>query len=179
MATKVGEASMNEHTIQLNAALSIFDENLVDIKEALSENILHDLKELQAWPTSSDATKQEIYTELIKLEREGVVTNRSKTIKRIVSYQQHKLSPKHGSITDEMIERAKEYPIKEMWAELVNSPIRGGMTKCCFHPDKTASMSLRMHNRYRCFGCDERGSVIDLYMKINKVNFIQAVKALQ
>lgn len=170
---------MSEHTIQLNAELSIFEDNLEDIKEALSENILHDLKMLQPWPTGSNTAEQEIYEELAKLEREGIVSDRSKTIKRIVSYQQHKLSPKLGTITDEMIEIAKEYPIKELWAELVNSPIRGGMTKCCFHPDKTASMSLRRHNRYYCFGCDERGSVIDLYMKINKVNFIQAVKALQ
>jgi hypothetical protein len=83
-----------------------------------------------------------------------------------------------GAITEDDIISAREHPIKELWTELVGSPIRMGMTKCCFHPDKTASLSLRRHNRYHCFGCDERGDVIDLYMKLQKVDFVQAVKQL-
>lgn len=165
-------------SIQLSEALSIFGDHLSDIRKACVENIKDITTAYQ--PAKEMTEDDEMTVENIWLHINNI-TIKEKTepmirvIKRIDGLKLYS----GGGITDAMIEQAKEYPIKQLWAELVNSPVRGGMTKCCFHPDKTASMSLRRHNRYRCFGCDEKGSVIDLYMKLNKVNFIQAVKALQ
>ena len=84
----------------------------------------------------------------------------------------------HNGVTDTQIENAREYPIQDLFTELVNTPIRGGMAKCPFHPDKTASMSLRRHNRFHCFGCDAKGDSIDFYMKIQGCDFLTAVNKL-
>lgn len=82
-------------------------------------------------------------------------------------------------VNQQMIDAAKEYPIEEIYAAHVHHPIVHGMAKCPLHEDKTASFSMKKHNRYKCFGCSAQGSSIDLYMKLNNVDFINAVKALQ
>ena len=105
----------------------------------------------------------------------AIIEKPSRVVKRIVALQQPRsVSQAFNSITDADIERAKEYPIEELY----EGTLRAGMGKCPFHEDKTASLSFRRYNRFRCFGCDARGSVIDYYMKLNGVEFIQAVKAL-
>lgn len=52
-------------------------------------------------------------------------------------------------------------------AEKLGVVVKVGMIKCIFpgHPDKTPSLSIR-ENRFQCFGCGEKGSVIDFYMAI-------------
>jgi len=72
------------------------------------------------------------------------------------------------------IARAKEYPIGSLIE--IN---RSGFAKCPFHNEKTASFKVWIkENRWYCFGCNERGDVIDLYMKMNGVDIKTAVKAL-
>ena len=99
---------------------------------------------------------------------------------RIIKRIKNRLAPpRAGRITDQDIQTAKDYDIKELYTELVGTPIRHGMCSCPFHgTDSNPSMSLRKFNRYKCFSCDEKGDPIDLYMKLNDVNFIQAVKKL-
>lgn len=165
------------HTIQLNAAISIFEDNLNDIKESVSDNILFTLSNLEPWPTSQDPEVQDVLNALQRLEREQIINPRTKTIKRIVSYQQHKTAPKHGQITDQMIERARETPIKELWESLVGQ-VRHRQGHCPFHDDQNPSVSVGKYNRYNCFGCGAKGSTIDLVMNINNLKFIDAVKFL-
>jgi hypothetical protein len=72
------------------------------------------------------------------------------------------------------IARAKEYPISRLIE--IN---RAGFAKCPFHNEKTASLKVwEKENRWYCFGCNERGDVIDLYMKMNNVDIKTAVKSL-
>lgn len=52
--------------------------------------------------------------------------------------------------------------------------------KCPFHDDKTASLHVYpKDNRFHCFGaCNQGGSVIDLYIKLNNCTFKEAVHKL-
>lgn len=158
--------------IGLQQALEVFENNLDDIKEALASNIIVDLNNRQPftgpWPAD----------DLNELVVEKITADRTRVIKRIVSYQQSKASPQRGKITDADIEQARNYPIAEMFEQLTGQQPRHNMVKCPFHDDNQASMSLAKHNRYKCFACDESGDVISLYMKLQGVNFIQAVKKL-
>jgi hypothetical protein len=78
-----------------------------------------------------------------------------------------------SGITEDMIERAREYPIESL---IGNS--RRGNVLCVAHDEKHPSMSLK-GNRARCFSCGYYGDPIDVYMKLNGVGFIEAVKSLQ
>ena len=50
---------------------------------------------------------------------------------------------------------------------------------CPFHHEKTASFHvLDRQGYFKCFGCQEKGSVIDFVMKIENVEFIEAVEIL-
>lgn len=52
-------------------------------------------------------------------------------------------------------------------------------TKCIWHKDENASLVFdEQRNTFYCFGCQEHGSVIDLVMKIENCNFIEACKKL-
>ena len=78
-----------------------------------------------------------------------------------------------GIITNDMILRAKEYPIKS----LLPNPVRRDMTNCISHNDKTPSMSIK-NNRAYCFSCKFKGDSIAIYMFLKGVNFKTAVKNL-
>lgn len=75
-------------------------------------------------------------------------------------------------ISDEDIEKAKNYPIENLIE--VN---KEGFALCLFHDDHHPSMYCRK-NYYYCFSCNASGSTIDLYMYLNNVNFIEAVRFL-
>jgi len=93
--------------------------------------------------------------------------NLNKEIKRLKMI----LYPIKGEITDDMIQRAKEFPI----IELIKN--RRGMALCFNHPDKRPSLSLKNNYAY-CFGCGYSADSIKLYMDLNNVDFKTAVKAL-
>lgn len=78
-----------------------------------------------------------------------------------------------GRITEEMIERAREYPIEN----LVEAN-KSGMAICLFHEDTRPSMSIKKFNRARCFTCGKKADVIEIYQKINGASFKDAVRAL-
>ena len=163
-----------KHTLTLHQSLDIFSDSLEDIKQACIENIDDIVSNTKkgnfGW----------VSEEVLKLKIEYHTRHYRKSLKAIVSRQQVSLNPLQAlsKITDEQIERAKEYPIQELYESLTGNTIRGGMAKCPFHDDKTASFSMRRYNRYRCFGCEEKGSVIDLHMKLNNSTFTKSVRAL-
>jgi len=79
----------------------------------------------------------------------------------------------HGIITNDMILRAREYPIKN----LLSNPVTNNMTNCISHNDKTPSMSIK-NNRAYCFSCKFKGDSIAIYMFLKGVDFKTAVKNL-
>ena len=78
---------------------------------------------------------------------------------------------KKGQITDEMIQKAREYPI----TDLIEN--RRGMALCPFHNDKRPSLGLKNNYAY-CFGCGYSADVIKFYMDLYNVDFKTAVKIL-
>lgn len=169
------------HTLPLNRALKLFSDHLSDIKEACAENILHNISQVPEIPEGLSGLEEELWQEVHKLQVEQAIGPRKRIIDRIVARQQHIGNPRRigTMVTDEQIEAAREYPIEELFATLVGTKVKRGMTNCPLHADDdTASFSMRRYNRFRCFGCDERGSTIDLYMKITGAKFGEAVRAI-
>jgi hypothetical protein len=81
---------------------------------------------------------------------------------------------KENKITEEMIERAREYPITELME------FKKGFAFCPFHAERTPSFHYdRKHNIAFCFGCKKYADSIELYMYFNKTSFIETVKRLQ
>lgn len=85
-----------------------------------------------------------------------------------------KNTKKGNRITRTDIEKARAYPIESL---LQN--IKGGKTHCIggTHKDKHPSMDVR-NNFAHCYSCGWHGDAIAVYMKINGVDFITAVKTL-
>lgn len=77
-------------------------------------------------------------------------------------------------VTEADIARAKEIPITS-FIEVG----RSGFTKCPFHPETNASFKYYANqNSWWCYSCASGGSVIDLVMKQQNIDFLSAVKFL-
>ncbi len=75
-------------------------------------------------------------------------------------------------ITDEMIIRAREYPLEDLIE--VNS---AGFAICPFHPDHKPSLYIK-NGFFYCFVCGKSGNAIDLVMARDNLTFVEAVKRL-
>lgn len=78
------------------------------------------------------------------------------------------------------IEKIKNIPIRSVLDRL--NVKRSGSNYHCIspaHQDDTASMSVKDNENYfHCFGCNVGGSVIDLYMNLYGISFIEASRRL-
>lgn len=79
---------------------------------------------------------------------------------------------REGRITDEMVKRAKEYPIGNLVE--VN---KQGYALCVNHADKKPSMFCRNNFAY-CFSCGFNDSAIGVAMKVWDCSFIEAVRRM-
>lgn len=147
------------------------------IKDAITASLLADMATLHKRPTTGDTALDEVRGWVDDYRIHEKIDDRVRMLKRIVARQQNAGKPARG-VTDEMIQQAREYPITDLFESLVGTPIRNGMASCPWHDDRNASFSMRRYNHFRCFSCGEKGSVIDLYMKMNGVKFYQAVQQL-
>jgi len=76
-------------------------------------------------------------------------------------------------ITDDDIDRAKEYPIDQL-IDFV-----GGFAPCIFHNEKTGSMKFYPStNSTYCFGCHKAADAITIYRTLNNCDFRTAVRNL-
>ena len=94
--------------------------------------------------------------------------------KKVNFLKYYNQGPQEETITPEMIETAKNYPIENLIE--VNSRL---FSFCPFHDDKRNPNLYCKNNYYYCFSCGAHGSVIDLVMKRDKLTFKQAVLRLQ
>lgn len=76
-------------------------------------------------------------------------------------------------ITDADLERARAYPIHDLL-----KVSRAHKTLCVWHDEKTASLHVYADNHVFCYSCQRRGDSIDVYMAVNHVTFVEAVRAL-
>jgi len=84
-----------------------------------------------------------------------------------------------GKITDEDIAKAKEFLIEDMYiGTLRKSGIR--LTgNCLFHEEDSPSFFIFPDNSWWCFGCNQGGDSISFKMRLDDINFIEAVKQLR
>ena len=81
--------------------------------------------------------------------------------------------PKGDVVTPLMVERAKQFPIRELLE------VRRGVSLCLWHDDHKPSMKIYdKQNRVHCFACGHGGDTIDVYMALNGCDFRTAVRAL-
>lgn len=78
-----------------------------------------------------------------------------------------------NTITDDMIERAKEHPFSEL------IELKGNRAKCPFHDGKSSTSFSVKDNRGYCFGCSWKGDTIEFVMQKDGMTFPEAVKYLQ
>lgn len=77
------------------------------------------------------------------------------------------------------IEKAKAYPIEQLFTGRLRRSGKSLAGLCPFHTEKHASFTINLHtNYYTCYGCQKHGDSIDFYMKLNEVDFPTAVKEL-
>lgn len=88
-----------------------------------------------------------------------------------------------GSILpEEIIEEIKEKnEITEVISQYIQIKAMGANYKalCPFHSEKTPSFVINgQRQSFKCFGCGEGGDVIQFIMKIENLDFVEAIKLL-
>lgn len=81
---------------------------------------------------------------------------------------------REGDVTDEMIEKARQYPFTELLV------FKGKDAMCPFHEGKTPALRLYPEeNRVWCFACNRGWDTIGWWMEKNDRSFRDAVMSLQ
>lgn len=138
------------------------------------------LKQCLASATAEFEQNREQYIELVRegKDAQNCVRLAEELVKRINGYKrtiditEGKIEAKYA-ITDEMVERAREYPIENLLEVGQNR-----RAKCCFHQGEGWNMDIRK-NYAHCYVCGETGDVIKVYRKLHDCGFQEAVLALQ
>lgn len=87
--------------------------------------------------------------------------------------------PRKSSITDLDIQKAREYPLQDLYAGQLKHMSGKHQGLCPFHDEKTSSFYIfEKTNSYYCFGCHASGDAIDFIMKLEGKTFINTVKYL-
>lgn len=116
-------------------------------------------------------------TEELKIERAKKVLSKNKAKEEERNKAKSILveveSSRNSKITDEQIARAKSCPIKDYIKTSNNKAV------CIFHSEKTPSLHIYPKtNKFYCFSCHKNGTVIDIVMQLEGLNFVEAVKRL-
>jgi len=95
--------------------------------------------------------------------------------KRIKAWNNIKTQKTKPKIDGDDVSRAKSVPITNFLKFNSN-----GFAKCIFHSDDTPSLKYyKKSNIVHCFACQAHEDVIGVYMKLNGVNFKEAVEKLK
>ena len=82
----------------------------------------------------------------------------------------------------EALERAKTADIVELASKYLpklRRSVKTYCTNCVFHEEKTPSLFLYPEtSSYHCFGCQSHGDAIDLLVKLENIDFKEAVRRL-
>lgn len=111
---------------------------------------------------------------LIK-ERLDEEKRKLRAYERLVAKEGLMFKKEIGSITDEMIARAKEFPFEELLPE----PLKHGRCKCPIHGGKNSQSFSVKNNRGKCHSCGWYGDTIKYVMDTEGYSFPQAVRRLQ
>lgn len=179
---------MEENTITLRQALDMFDENLIEIMDAVASNLRDDIaayeKESQILPRETPLMRT-LTDSVIRIGAEQRFSDRARTARIIAMRLEDKQvrHPQRGRITDGMVARAREHPIEQMYVGKLSKKGGDMWGVCPFHSEKTASFHISpKKNVWYCHGCSQGGDAIAFYMKANGMepkDFPKAVRAMQ
>lgn len=161
--------------MRIHEALDIFDENIDDIIDAIRENIRDAVTEINA--ENEKLGKTWVAKEVGRIIIEQQVGDLIKRHNVAIQHRDAKRNPTPGRITVVDIERAKEYPINELYVGKLKKHNKTYTGLCPFHNEKTPSFHIK-DNRFKCYGCDAFGDSVDFYMRTHNVSFTQAVNKL-
>lgn len=170
--------------LQLTEALDLFDEHLLEIRDAMADTVLFYMEmEKTFTPLHTQNTEHDAWyycTHLplaVKANIQNHIDKQKNTIRRIQYRINAKKAPAlyKNRITDNDIAQAKEMPLCEIYPLKIN---KAGFCLCPFHNEKTPSMKIYKENTFKCFGCGAWGDAITFYMQMNNVDFVSAVKKL-
>lgn len=151
---------------------------IIKTTPSTSIGIRRDWVEFVAKELNEEITEIELLVRKLSIEEQ--ISGYMQTIKRINSNIQHKNKPTNQRITDLDIQRAREVPVEQLYDGVLRQSGGKQWGNCPFHNENSASFCIHADGGWSCFGeCGTHGDTIDFYMKLNKVNFIQAVKSLQ
>ena len=171
--------------LSLHESLDVFSDHLPDIRAALIDNMSADLELVVPPPEVEGELQKELWAELYQLEVEQLIYKRKIVLERINSrLQPRTIQQRAGQITEDDIERARQFPIDQMYAGRLFGKDQGRrFGHCPFHQEKSASFCIHPNKgegeRWSCFGaCNEHGDAIAYKMKADKVDFLTAVREL-
>jgi len=142
----------------LDEQIQTVNHNLLRCHTSCTDNTLS--KETKEFATQSIALLTE---ERIKLKKEK---------KMVLSFKGH---ASRNQVTPDMIAQAKLYPVESLLPQN-----KKGFLPCIFHSEKTASMKINKYKNFAyCHGCHESADSIKIFMHLNNVSFLDAVRNLQ
>ncbi len=157
--------NINEFKREVDAGVANL-EYLQHRKDVLSQMMLDEVRYQERM---KQAKVPEWFQEISKSRLKKYIEEYNKITRQIEFLKNPNLN---SSITPEMIEFARDYPIEEL-DELIT--VKNGKAYCPFHDDKKPSMSVT-GNLFHCFGCGEKGNTITFVMKMTGLDFVGAVK---
>jgi hypothetical protein len=172
--------------LPLNSALSVFADNLPEIRKALIENVEEIVKTYsphKELDVDGEWAIEDIYGHVNWLKIQEDVVPMLQTVRRIDSYR-HFTNPKNksiGGVTDLDIENARHVEADWFIQEAQLSTRRPFRGQCPFHPDHDPSLTLMKSKQkgtlyLKCFACGTHVDSIGYIMKRDNVGFIDAVK---
>lgn len=161
-------------------ACELFEENIKDITEAMSDNLLHDVR-------AHKADKKQLGTswiadEVRRMSFDNAFGDRIQRLRMVRMHQESKEHPERyrNRLTPMDIDRAKAVPIHTLNPNKMKKTTGGKYIGLCpFHNDKRhPAFYVFKDNKYKCFTCGVHGDAIDFYKQTHNVPFREAVNAL-
>lgn len=174
-------------TLPFNQSLSVFEENLPDIRTACIDNATHIINQHSPYAqldVDQPITEESIVKHIEYLYIEQHAKPLLNTVRRIDSYRKFKNNHhQEGSITELDVQNARNADEGWFIHEANLSTRRPHKGVCPFHDDKDPSLTL-MKSKARgtlylkCFACGWHGDSIGYIMKRDNVDFMDAVKRI-
>ena len=93
-------------------------------------------------------------------------------------WTEYKEEIQSGKLSEDDIEKARQYPIEDLYSGNLRKSGTRLAGKCPFHEERTPSFFIFQENRWYCFSCNEGGDAIDFIRKLKDLDFTEAVKRL-
>src|SRR3990167_108960 len=119
------------------------------------------------------------FLELGHKDRAIEIKNQIKYLASLYLKAQNKSPVFKNSLTDEEIERAREYPTHELYEGGKYKTSHAFIALCIFHKEKTPSLFIYEDWHFHCYACGAHGNnAIDYLMKFKNLTFKEAVQNL-